>query len=301
MPNTLAHIGVQGLLTRAVARKADFKWICLGCIIPDLPWILQRAVWFLGTDLVNVYDLRLYSVVQSSLFLSLVLCASAALFSSSPRRVFSLLALNSAGHLILDALETKWANGVLLFAPFSWQLLNLGLFWPESVVIFAATAFGLGYFVYAWRVKPGQSIALSMGLRARTAIGLALLAVFLLLPLLFVADSEKANNHYVAVLRDSGQRAGKYVEMDRTYFFRRDGNVILRAFTGEEFLLLGQVDSASGTISVRGRFFDESTVETHDLHEHSAGFRDGASMVGLFLVGVLWLVQVRRTPQGTDA
>jgi len=301
MPNTLAHIGVQGLLTRAVARKADFKWICLGCIIPDLPWILQRAVWFLGTDVVNAYDLRLYTVVQSSLLASLVLCASAAMLSASPRRVFSVLALNSAAHLVLDALETKWANGVLLFAPFSWQLLNFGLFWPESVVIFAATAFGLGYFVYAWRVKPGQSIALSMGLRARTAIGLALLGVYLLSPLLFVADSEKANNHYVAVLRDSGQRAGKYIEMDRSYFFQRDGDVIVRVLNNEEFVLLGRVEAASGTISVRGRFVDESTVEVDDLHEHSTGFRDGASMVGLFLIGVLWLVQVRRPPQGSDA
>jgi hypothetical protein len=52
---------------------------------------------------------------------------------------------------------------------------------------------------------------------------------------------------------------------------------------------------------VRGRFVDESTVEVHDLHEHFAGFRDGASMLGLFLVAVLWLAQVRRTPQSGDA
>jgi len=301
MPNTLAHIGVQGLLTRAVARKADFKWICLGCIIPDLPWILQRAVWFLGTDLVSAYDLRLYTVVQSSLLASLVLCASAAMLSASPRSIFSVLALNSAAHLVLDALETKWANGVLLFAPFSWRLLNFGLFWPESGLIAVATVFGIGYFLYLWWAKPGQSIALSVGLQARTAIGLALLGVYLLSPLLFVADSEKANNHYVAVLRDSGQRAGKYIEMDRSRFFQRDGSLILRLFTGEEFLLLGRANTDSGTISVRGRFIDENIVEVHDLHEHSAGFRDGASMVGLFLVGVLWLVQVTRPPQDAGA
>jgi hypothetical protein len=230
-----------------------------------------------------------------------VLCASAAMFSSAPRRIFSVLALNTVAHLVLDALETKWANGVLLFAPFSWQLLNLGFFWPESGVILVATAFGLAYFLYAWRVKPGQSIALSVGLQAKTAIGLALLGVYLLSPFLFFADSQKANNHYVAVLRDNGQRTGKYVEFDRSYFFQRDGNVILKLFTGEEFVLLGRVDSASGTISVRGRFVDESTVAIHDLHEHSAGFRDGASMVGLFLIGVLWMVQVRRTPHNGDA
>jgi hypothetical protein len=163
-------------------------------------------------------------------------------------------------------------------------LLNLGLFWPESGLVVAATAFGLGHFIYAWwPSSPGQSIALSAGLQAKTAIGLVLLGVYLLSPLLFVTSSEKANNHYVSVLRDSGQRTGKYVEFDRAYFFQRDGNAILRAFTGEEFSLLGQADSASGamsgTISVRGRFVDESIVAVDDLHEHSAGFRDGASKI----------------------
>jgi hypothetical protein len=80
--------------------------------------------------------------------------------------------------------------------------LNVGLFWPDSGVIVAASVFGLGYFLYIWWSKPGKSIALSFDSGARAAVGCGLLAAYLLLPFLFVADSENANNHYVAVLRD---------------------------------------------------------------------------------------------------
>jgi hypothetical protein len=30
MPNTLAHIGVQTLVTRQIIDNADFKWILIG-------------------------------------------------------------------------------------------------------------------------------------------------------------------------------------------------------------------------------------------------------------------------------
>jgi hypothetical protein len=94
-------------------------------VIPDVPWILQRIVSAGFTaSVVDPYDLRLYTIVQSSLIACLVLSLALSLLSSAPRRVFMLLAFNSFVHLLLDAMETKWANGVNLFAPFSWQLLN---------------------------------------------------------------------------------------------------------------------------------------------------------------------------------
>ena len=44
MPNTLAHLGVQALVTRTLLPRAELRWIALGCVIPDLPWIAQRAL-----------------------------------------------------------------------------------------------------------------------------------------------------------------------------------------------------------------------------------------------------------------
>ncbi len=89
MPNTLAHLFVQGVATRSLLRGADLRWICLGCVIPDLPWILQRVVWRLNLAVLSPYDLRLYVIVQSSLIACLVLCGAFAMLSVEPRRVQS--------------------------------------------------------------------------------------------------------------------------------------------------------------------------------------------------------------------
>ena len=58
MPNTLAHMGVARLTSLALFRDADAKWIYIGCVIPDIPWIIQRLVASIlpGT---NLLDLRL--------------------------------------------------------------------------------------------------------------------------------------------------------------------------------------------------------------------------------------------------
>ena len=66
MPNTLAHLGVQGFITHAAIKDAEPKWIAFGCLIPDLPWILQRAIAVLLPQ-VDGYELRLYAIAQASL------------------------------------------------------------------------------------------------------------------------------------------------------------------------------------------------------------------------------------------
>ncbi len=44
MPNTLAHLAVQGLATRALLPRSDLKWIALGCVLPDLPFVRAGLV-----------------------------------------------------------------------------------------------------------------------------------------------------------------------------------------------------------------------------------------------------------------
>jgi len=58
MPNTLAHLAVHGFATRAVLRGADLKWVFVGCVIPDIPWIIQRVVIFADLG-ISLYDLRI--------------------------------------------------------------------------------------------------------------------------------------------------------------------------------------------------------------------------------------------------
>ncbi|RMD61072.1 MAG: hypothetical protein D6826_10825 [Alphaproteobacteria bacterium] len=72
MPNTLAHIGVQGLVTRAAVPGVDLKWVCLGAIVPDVPWIARRIAEVVAPGL-PPYEVMLYATVQSALFMCLVL------------------------------------------------------------------------------------------------------------------------------------------------------------------------------------------------------------------------------------
>lgn len=102
MPNTLVHLGIQGIATRLMIREADYKWIFTGAILPDIPWILKRAVTTIVPG-VDPIDLRLYAIAQSSLAGCLFLAGALAIFSRRPWRVFFILVLNSLIHLLLDA------------------------------------------------------------------------------------------------------------------------------------------------------------------------------------------------------
>ena len=82
-----------------------------------------------------------------------VYCLSLALATISKHfwRTLIILSINSLLHLLLDATQIKWANGVHFFAPFNWQLANFNLFWPESIPTYILTFFGLIYFAINWR------------------------------------------------------------------------------------------------------------------------------------------------------
>ncbi|MEL6265162.1 MAG: hypothetical protein AAFR52_05860, partial [Pseudomonadota bacterium] len=72
MPNTIAHLGVNLLATRAALPAAGTKWILAGALLPDLPWILQRLLRA-GLPEIPAIDLRLYVAAQASLLGCLLL------------------------------------------------------------------------------------------------------------------------------------------------------------------------------------------------------------------------------------
>ena len=288
MPNTLAHIGLNAVATRSLIRHADVKWIYLGCILPDVPWILQRALRGLAVG-VSPYDLRLYAIVQSTFLLCLLLAAGLACVSTRPRRVFTILALGSLLHLLLDALQTKWANGVHLFAPVSWELLNFRLFWPEDVPTLALTGFGLLYYVYAWLRIPPAPWDLVWPKRRALALGTACVAAYFSLPWVFLPAVEAADNHYVRTLREIEARPGRVVEFDRNAYRYDSGSGVLRTFAGETLMLQGADLNTSGTVSLRGRFIDRQTVQVEGMHAHAPLLRDASSYLGLALVFLAWL------------
>src|SRR6056297_345440 len=283
MPNTLAHLGVQALITRQLIPRADFGWIWLGCLLPDLPWIMQRIVKALPVD-IDPIDLRLYSVVQSSLLLCLIAAAGFAALGTRPGRVFAILALGSLMHLLLDATQTKWANGVLLFAPLDWRLVNFGLFWPEDWPSHALSLFGLGFFALAAlrldaaRPRPPRFLAPRF-FAPRAGIAVFGLLLFVWLPMPLMPMAKAADVHYAATLSDPSARPNREVDFDRADILRDGtGAPLLLIWTGETLRLSGQpIPPSAETVSLRGRFADFGTLEVNAFHLHPSGQRDAST------------------------
>ncbi|UWQ21577.1 hypothetical protein [Jannaschia sp. W003] len=290
MPNTLGHLGIQTLATRGVLRNADVKWIWLACILPDLPWIGQRVARAAlpGTDPI---DLRLYAIVQSSLAFAVLLSLALACFSRQLGRCFAILAGGSALHLVLDAMQTKWGNGVVLWAPVRWDLLNVGLFWPEDAATAALTLLGLVVGALAlWRSPKSAG---DLRLPGRGGALLAALAggLYLVGPAALTGAAEAADLHSAATLRPGADRAGRAVAFDRARLeVAPGGDAVLHVWTGDAFAVAGTVPERSGQVSVRGVFRDARTVELQAVHAHPDGLRDMASYVGLALVAGFWLL-----------
>lgn len=276
------------MATRRLVPEWALKWAFLGCVLPDVPWIVRRVVQGLAPG-VDPYDLVLYASAQASLAVTVVLCAAIALVAARPVLVFGILSLNSLSHLFLDALETKWANGVLLLAPFSWDLWNVGWVWPESPVVIACTVFGLGYAL--WHLRPRSRVVDSplVASAARWFGALGLVAAYLLVPLVLRQGPAAADAHYVTTLAARSAREGRYVEFDRAEYIRRPDGDFLVTFARDTLRLRGSTPATPGVISVRGEFTALDTVRIRSVHGHAAWFRDAASYVGLLLVAVLWI------------
>jgi len=284
MPNTLVHLGVQTLGTRALMKGADFKWIAVGCIIPDVPWIVQRVLLSVGK--VNPYDLLHYVTVQASLFGCLILSGALALLAGSSGRMFLLLALNSLLHLLLDAMQIKWANGVHFLAPFSWQMTGFNLLWPEHVITYGLTLLGFLVLVYYGSRDWKTPVVLAAD-RAKYGMAVLLLAAYFAAPLFFSGEPYKANNHYVHTLLNVEQRPGKYLELDRSRFRSRDNTV--RMFSGERFKVQGVRPDRDAVISVQGYFVDKNTIHISAMHVHSP-LRDISTKFALGGIILIWLV-----------
>jgi len=288
MPNTLAHLGIQGLLTRTAIREADLKWVYLGCVLPDIPWILQRLgrvllppTWF--------FDLWLYAIVQTSLLFCCCLAGALSVWSNRPWKTFAILIFGSTLHLLLDATQTKWGNGVHLFAPFSWELINFGWYWPEEIPTLALTAFGLAFAVFMlWKVRIYyEDLQVPQG-RSLT-VGFLCLILYIAAPPLLFAGPEAADNQYIRTLKERDLRVGRTIEMDRRPLTRRADEWVLTTHSGEELLVHGNDNRASGIVSFKGIFIEPSTVEAVAIYKHSGRLRDLPSMLGLGLVTLIWV------------
>jgi hypothetical protein len=288
VPNTLAHIGVQGILNQVGKPGIDPKLVCLGCVLPDLPWIFQRVLNGIlpGND---PYTIRLYCIAQASLVVTLLLCGAFAFLSKAPREVFLILGLNAFLHLVLDGLQTKWANGVHLFAPISWDLWSAGLFWPESLATYIMTGCGLFYMGWQWRNGITRPLPISYQSLSKVAVSASLLMLYFTFPFVLIEGLRNANNHFVRTLEETETRTGHSLELDRPHYVKTPAGDALRIFTGEKIRTTKEILDHSATVSVRGRFVTPTQLDVLEFHEHSTWFRDMSSYLGILLLSGMWL------------
>jgi hypothetical protein len=299
MPNTFAHIGLQGPLTRAAFGPVEPRWIYLGLLVPDLPWITLRAAAVLGPPL-DPYDVRLYAIAQSSLLASMIACGAFALLSAEPRKVLAILGFNTFVHLILDATQIKWGSGVHLLAPVSWTMLRIDLFDQESIPTYLLTLAGFAFAVWAWPRAKSREIPLARpaAARGRYAAAAALMVAYLTLPAFLAAGPEAADAHSVRVLRNRMTRTGQEVAFDRTSLVHDStGAPHIHTFAGERIPLVGVVPAADARISLRGVFLDSDTLRILEVHDHGRWPRQQLSLLGvLFIVGVWGRGRQRSAP-----
>ncbi|MCV6586993.1 MAG: hypothetical protein OIF47_15805 [Marinibacterium sp.] len=286
MPNTLAHMGVQALVTRGLIRNADLGWVWAGVLVPDLPWIAQRAVRAMPLS-VDAIDLRLYVAIQSSLLFCLIAAACLASLTRQPARVFAIVALGAVLHLLLDATQTKWGNGVLLLAPLSWDYVHLDLYWPEGWPSHMLTGLGAAYVIWACiRIGPGP-IHLPVLPVWRRVISVLLLAAYLLAPLPLMAPAEAEDLHFSQTYRDMAARPGKPIAIDRATLGPDDRR--LHVWTGDRLDLRGLAIPPDLTkISVKGYFTAPGQIHVTAVHPHHPARRDVFTMVGLAMIALWW-------------
>lgn len=293
MPNTLVHLGVQGLGNRLVSDNIDLKWVFLGCVIPDFPWILRRALIALAPRM-NLYDVTLYAAVQASLLFCLLLALVFSVLSARPRLVFGILAANALIHLLLDTIEIKCGNGVFLLAPLSWHPLSLGWVWPDSVLIATLSLVGLLVGVRVLLRPSASPVGVQFKPPARLLAAFFLLALYALVPLALTDGPRSANLMSIATLQETERRVGREIGIDRGPYQRHaDGDVVM-TLADEPLRIVGDTRGTSTNVSLIGEFVDSDAIRIDQLHDFPSPWRDLASYVGLGLVALVWVAALFR-------
>ncbi len=285
MPNTLVHFAAQGAASRGAWPRLDPRWIYLACLLPDLPWILRRAVVAFAFP-VDTFDLRVYTMGLASLAGTLLLCAAIAVVTVAPRTVFAVLGAGALLHLLLDGTEVKWGNGVHLMAPFSWRMTSFDLLPGESPVYLLLTVAGV--LLLAWEIARRSPATVGLDLRpGRLALGGALLAAYVAAPLPFLRAIEASDSYSVKTLREVEARPGRTVGLDRTAFLATPAGGRIRLWTGELVRATGTLPSRDAAVSLHGTFLAADVLRVDRLVVHGQD-RDWPSYLALVLLAVVW-------------
>ena len=261
MPNTIAHIAVNGFGTKAIIKNADIKWIYFGIIIPDFPWIIQRFVSTFFSS-VNMFDLRTYAIIQATFFFSLILSLAFSFFSKDNWKIFLILSMGVFFHLLLDSLQIKWANGVHFLAPFSWKMTSFNLFFPENIITFVLILIGILFYIINWKKSVNSPLNLAFSFR-RIFLSATVLLVYFILPLFLFSGPLSQDNHFISTIKNKNKRAGKYVEFDRVRYIKENNEGYIYPYFNEKLYLQNYEHEGLGKISIRGKIYQQRKYQSN--------------------------------------
>ena len=116
-----------------------------------------------------------------------------------------------------------------------------------------------------------------------------------------MSSPEAADNHSIKTLRETENRPGRMLTLDRTRYSQGPEGDILYTFTGEPLAVAGPSLGRSGVVSVRARFLDTRRVQILEIHWHWPFARDIAVSIGLALILLHWGRALRaRTRSGSS-
>ena len=296
MPSTLAHIALQAPLTVTVLGRRALPWALLGCVIPDLGWVFQRAIkWTWRGDQEVFYDLRHYAAGQASLAACVLLCLGVAALADRAGVTFAAVVAGCVTHLLFDATQLRWGNGVHLLLPFDGRAWAPGVMGPDHQLYQIVSVAGLAALFWCRRPRAtGTELRLTPG---RTGIAAVCLAAFLVAPVATVGVLDRADSHSVRTLRSS-DRTGMRVELYRAHYFPAaepggadppSARPYVLSMASEPLRIVSGLDlEAPARVSLKATFSSHRELVVDDHHVHQGSRRSVFSIVGLLLIG--WLL-----------
>ncbi len=285
MPDLLTHFGATYLLFRPLP-WIDLRLLFLGALLPDLPWILNRALGKLTA--LDPISLFAYVIPFSTPLVVLLVAACVALFHQRPLTCFWILGTAGLLNIGLDFLQTRPADAPLLLYPFSFRQYSLQWFSSGDIISYLAVGGSLVCIAFALRysTQPTPFRLKNLGIVVPLMFGICLL------PLFTVEDLIAQNVYALGFASQPEKWEGKLVSLEDPVV---EPNVVeVSPSHGLRVQVMGDVQLQPGDgVTLRG-YYRDGKIYPEMIHRHRRGLRNLFSYTALLIFVAVWFDVPRR-------
>lgn len=282
MPNTLAHLAIQIPAGRALGQQTLIL-VCMGLMIPDLPWILQRVLLYVDGSF-SALHIRSYCLALSTPALCLLLSWGISLLFRNPVRTLTVLFSQCLLHFFLDGLEQKGGIGILWFAPLNWASFSFEILSMDGVFVRGLSILGIVLGLILIFRRSNQNKDLFRLNRVRMIGSSALLMIYLLVPLALMDTIIEKDVHHFRSWAMPSTREDNSISFDRAVLVPGCPTYIKNDLTPEPVVLKGFKSEEPGLIIGRGMFASENELILKDYTIIDRNERSVATFVGIVMV-----------------